>query len=165
MTDVEYNAKKVSAIEDVSENHFGVNLRVKKLIASDVVTNYDTYATLFVDTADNLYLLVESDEAMTLADVRSMVKSMNLSAKGYFAPHRDASYFENSGREIYSKLFPGLKTLPKDTKFYKTLSVYSPALVRVDHLKGDLRSFNVVGNQWQKEYDISSIAARITANE
>ena len=165
MTDVEYNAKKMHMLEDISKNHFGVKLHVKKLIANDIVTNHDTSATLFVDTTDNLYLIIESAEAMTLADVRSMVKSMNLSAKGYFAPHRDANYFENSGREIYSKIFPGLKTLPKNTKFYQTLSKYSPALVLVDHLKGDLRSFNVIGNRWQTEYDIESITARIAANE
>ena len=160
--DLDYDTKKAYAVERISEEHFGSNLHVKKIIASDIVTGPDAYATLFADDTDTLYLLIESsDIAMTLADVRSMVRSMNIKAKGYFIPRQDGNYFETRGREIYSTVFPGRKISPTSIAFYQTLSLYNPALVQVEHLKGDLRSYNVVGKHWRKEYDASFIEKRM----
>lgn len=165
MMDVDYNTRKASAVEHISTEDFGSNLRVKKIIVSDVVTGPDTYATLFVDDTDTLYLLIESaNKTMTLADVRSMVKSMNIKAKGYLIPRQAANYFEARGREIYSTVFPGRKISPASIAFYQTLSLYNPALIQVERLKGELRSYNVVAKHWRKEYDASFIEKRILSD-
>lgn len=153
MTEVDYTVQKVRAIEDVSKNHFGVQLDVKKIIASDIITGDTAFATLFVDTSDTLYVLIEADDAMTLGDVISMVKLMNLEASGYVAPHRDSDYFTKRALEAYSVVFPGRDATEADTTYYQTLSVYSPALVKIDRINGDLHSYNTVSKQWRKEYD------------
>ncbi|RYX79458.1 hypothetical protein EON76_01935 [bacterium] len=154
MTEVDYTVQKTHAIADVSKNYFGVEINVKKIIASDIITGNNVFATLFIDTSGDIYVLLESDDkSMTLGDVMTMIKSMNLEAAGYLAPHRDRSYFTKRGYEAYSAVFPGRDAAEADTTYYQTLSVYSPALVKIRRMTGDLYSYNTVSQQWRKEYD------------
>src|SRR3989338_11234669 len=157
MTDVNYEVQKIHAIENVSKKHFGIDLRVKKIIASDITTGSDVFTTLFKDDTGTIYTLSESDTDMTLSDVMTMVKAINLEATGYLAPHRDSNYFTKRGREAYSAVFPGRDISQADITYYQTLSSYNPALVKIARINGDLRSYNTVSSQWRKEYEESYI--------
>lgn len=162
MTEVDYKVQKIHAIEDISKDHFGIELHVKKIIASDIATGNTVFTSLFIDTSDDIYTLSESDENMTLNDVIAMIKSMNLEAAGYLAPHRDSDYFTKRGREAYSAVFPDRDIAEADMTYYQTLSAYSPALVKIDRINGDLHSYNPVSKQWRKEYDESYIQEEVS---
>ena len=45
MTEVDYTVQKTRAIADVSKNHFGVDIDVKKIVASEIITGNNVFAT------------------------------------------------------------------------------------------------------------------------
>lgn len=165
MTEVDYRFQRIHSIEAIANDQFGMSLSVKKIILGDIVTGEDSYTTLFVDSSNTIYALIESDSTMSLANVMMITKSMNIEAKGYVAPHRDSDYFTKRGLEAYSLVFPGRDSNDADMSFYEKLSVYNPALVKISSFTGDLFSYNTVSKQWRKEYDKAVILAKATDNE
>lgn len=164
MTDLNYNVQKIRNIEDIANKEFGIDLYVKNVVVSDVISGKGVYTTLFVDTSNILYALTESDTDMTLGAVITIIKSMNLEAMGYLAPHRDSEYFQKQAVTAYEAVFPGRNLPETDMSFYQKLSRYNPALIQIRRITGDLQSYNTVSKRWRKEYDESVILQAVKNN-
>jgi hypothetical protein len=141
-------------IERACESAFGLKLSIREVIARDISTGYTSTATVFKTSPTVLYIFIKSQSAQTLADVRAIVRNMNIDADKFIAPHGDAEYFKRIGVEKFKSLFPGKHIVSDDdTRYYQTLAPYNPALIRVAKVKGTIRSFHYESKSWRKARD------------
>jgi hypothetical protein len=159
MTGAERDTSKKAQIELISRRSFNIKLDVTSIIANDIVAGDKTYVSLF-ETEQGTYALCESEQALTLQDVITITRSIGLSAQGYYAPFGDKEYFADYGKKIYTTVFPSRKNVTReDMSFYQKLSPYSPALIRINRVEGELRHYNPVIKKWQKDFVLKSPAA------
>lgn len=160
MSDREYELTQKLHIERLCKNHFDVELYVDSIIASDIeMVQDDSYATLFMANG-TMYTLCETSKPVTLQDIKSQIKSMGMEADFYYPPAKDMNYFSRYGKVAFSSIFPGRPVATEEeTLFYQTLAPYSPALVQIREVKGEIRRFNMRGNTWQamKNFSYSRI--------
>ena len=132
------------------------------MLIDDVQTGNNSYATIFQVDQHTMYALCESDDPMTLSDVKHIVKSMGMEAQSYLAPRGDNEYFARYGHEAFLQAYPGRKTeTDQEKKFYETLSPYRPALVKISKINGEIRRYNSVVSGWQKVLDYSYARMRV----
>jgi hypothetical protein len=149
------------AIERAIEAAFGLKLNISEVVVREIPTGYTSTATLFKTSPNVLYAFIQSQSGQLLADVRKMVRSMNIDAEGYVPPHGDEEYFKRIGIEKFKTMFPGKHIMSDDdTRYYQTLAPYNPALIRVARVKGDIRAFHFESKSWRKvrDYSFSKIA-------
>ncbi len=144
------------AIEKAIQGAFGLKLDIQDVVARQVPTSFTSTATIFRSSPNNLYIFIQSQSKMLLADVRKMVRAMNIDAEGFVPPHGDKEYFKRIGEEKFKSIFPGKHIMSDDdTRYYQTLAPYSPALVRVERVKGEIRGFHYESKTWRKVKDYS----------
>jgi len=151
MNDQIYND---TIIERTIETAFNLKLNISEVVVRDVPTGYTAAATVFKMSPNVVYVFIQSQSAMLLADVRTMLRNMNIDAEAYMPPHGDKEYFERIGTQKFKAMFPGKHIMSADdTRYYQTLAPYSPALVRVARVKGDIRGFHIETKSWRKVKD------------
>lgn len=144
------------AIERAIEASFELKLDVSDVVVRKVPTSYTATATVFRSSPNNLYVFIQSQGTMLLADVRKMVRAMNIDAEAYVPPHGDKDYFKRIGEEKFKAIFPGKHIMSDDdTRYYQTLAPYNPALIRVERVKGEIRGFHFESKAWRKVKDYS----------
>lgn len=142
------------AIERLVHEAFGLKVHIVEVVVRKVSTSYTATATLFLSSPNVLYVLIQSQGNLLLADVRKMVRNMNMDAAEFLPPHGDVEYFKRIGEEKFKAMFPGKHIMSDDdTRYYQTLSPYSPALVRVERVKGEVRGFDISSKSWRKVRD------------
>lgn len=142
------------AIEHTIEAAFAQKLSIGEIIVHDLPVGYSATATVFKTSPNMLYALVQSQSPMVLADVRSVLRSMNVDPEGYEPPHGDKEYFKRIGTQRFKEMFPGKHIMSDDdTRYYETLAPYNPALVRIARVKGDIRGFHIETKTWRKVKD------------
>ncbi len=145
-----------TVIERDIEAAFGLKLIIGEVVVRDISTGYTATATLFKTSPNNLFVYIRSQGAMLLADVQKMLRGMNVDAESFVPPHGDGDYFKRIGTQKFKEMFPGKHIMSDDdTRYYQTLAPYSPALVRVARVKGDVRSFHFESKSWRKARDYS----------
>lgn len=148
MTDEMYDD---STIQQAIEAAFGLKLKINEVAARRVPTGYTSTATLFLSPPNALYVFVQSQSNMVLADVRSILRSMNVDVEEFVPPHGDRDYFKRIGEQKFKEIFPGKHiTSPEDTRYYQTLAPYSPALAKIARVKGEIRGFHFESKSWRK---------------
>ncbi|MDQ5982299.1 MAG: hypothetical protein QG549_296 [Patescibacteria group bacterium] len=91
---------------------------------------------------------------MTLGDVRRVVKRMGMDAEAYYPPEMDVRYFTRFARKAFLSVYPGREIVNNsDLQYYQNLALYSPALVRIGRVNGQIRRFNARAGSWQKLID------------
>lgn len=139
------------ALEKACQVEFGVRLEVGEMIARDIPTGIASKAWLFKTLQNTHYLFVKAEGNLLLADVRAIVRNMQLEADEYLSPRGDADYFKRFGVTRFKELFPGKYiTGDEDIWYYQTLAPYNPALVRVARVKGEIRGYDIATRQWRK---------------
>lgn len=156
MTDYEYNAMRRHQSEALCRSYFGVKLSVDTILYDDIETGNGSYCILFQSKRRAMYALYISTQPQTLRSVRQTVRAMGLEAESYAVPYGDASYFKRKGFEIFKQSYPGRVTWTKqEESFYQTLVDYSPALVKIAKIHGEVRRYNPnYHSHWQKVMDI-----------
>jgi len=143
-----------TTIERACQQTFGLKLQISDVIARDVPTGYTSTATVFKTSPNTVYVYIRSQSKLLLADVKKMIRSMNIDAEDFVPPHGDADYFKRIGTEKFKAMFPGKHIMSEaDIRYYETLSPYNPALVRVARIKGDIRGFQTESQSWRKVKD------------
>jgi hypothetical protein len=141
-------------IERTIEAAFGLKLSVNEVVAREIPVAVAATATLFKTSPNTLYCFIQSQSNLVLADVRKMLRNMNVEAESYIPPHGDKDYFQRIGTEKFKAMFPGKYIMSdEDTRYYKTLAPYNPALVRISRVKGDIRAFHIETRSWRKVKD------------
>jgi hypothetical protein len=142
------------AIERACRDAFNLKLTITEVIVRNVSTGYTSTATVFKTSPTNLYVYITSEGTLVLADVQKIIRNMNMDADAYLPPHADVEYFERIGIQKFKSMFPGKHIMgADDTRYYQTLAPYSPALVRIAKVKGDIRTFHFESKLWRKVKD------------
>lgn len=117
---------------DVIREHFLLDVAYDHMVAVAIPVGQATYATIFMTPSDDLYVYIDGQGDLLLADVRKLVSRMGLVADEYLPPHGNPAYFDNIGREKFRAMFPGSEVVgDDDIRYYRTLAPYLPALVKV----------------------------------
>lgn len=141
-------------IEHAIEAAFGMKLNINEVVARNIPTGYTATATLFKTSPNVLYAFITSQGNLLLADVRKMLRAMNVDVEAYLPPHGDKDYFRRIGEEKFKTIFPGKHIMSDDdTRYYQTLAPYNPALVKVERVKGEIRAFQFESKSWRKVCD------------
>lgn len=143
-----------TAIERACQASFGLKLQISEVIAREVPVSYTSVATVFKTSPNVVYVYIASQSKLLLADVKKMIRNMNIDAEAYVPPHQDADYFKRIGTEKFKAMFPGKHIMSEgDIRYYETLAPYNPALVKVARIKGDVRGFQTESQTWRKVRD------------
>lgn len=157
MTDlINMDISRVSQIEKICRDHFRIGLRIVKVALDDVPTSKGSHTTIFQTDRNAIYALCMSDDPLILADVKSIVRLMGMTAESYFPPNADKNYFIHFGQKTFQSVFPGRKAgTDQEISYYKTLAPYSPALIRIARIDGEIRQYDKLWQQWQSALEFS----------
>lgn len=150
------NTSRLLKVENLCRNYFNIDLRIDKIIQNNLPTGDSSCTTVFMTDRNEIYALCTGDDSLKLADVKKVIKSMGMKAEEYLPPGADDDYFLRYGQRVFQSTFPYRKTvLPQETTFYQTLTPYSPALVRIGKINGEIRQYNKICQEWQKAFEFS----------
>lgn len=154
MSDREYQRLRVHETITMCQRIFNVALPITAVLFDDINTADDALGILFQTSSSHLYALFISDGAQTLADVRKRAKAMGLTIDGYYYPKGDAHYFTRAGYKAFQAAYPGRREWStQEARYFQTLAPYSPALLRVKAIDGEIRRFNKHDRKWHPEYE------------
>ena len=118
---------------------FGVSTEVDSVIARRIPVGRSIEATLFLTSKKQLYLYVQAESRLTLADVRKIVSRIGLQAEMYMPPKGQPHYFDEVGTAKFHEVFPGRRVVSEqDIYYYKTLAPYNPALILIREVKNGI---------------------------
>lgn len=156
MTEQTYAATRIKQAEALCRQYFGVRLPIEQMLGDDIETGKDAYCMLFQTKRHQLFALYISPQPQTLANVRQTARAMGLEIESYALPFADETYFKRRGFEIFQKAYPGRKQwTSQEAAYYQTLVPYSPALIKVAKIHGEIRRYNPnYSSKWQKVIDM-----------
>lgn len=127
------------ALERQIKAKFGVDAETESVIARRIPVGRSVEATLFLTTKKQLFLYVDGETRLLLADVKKIVSRVGLSAELYMPPKGRPHYFDEVGAAKFQEIFPGRRAVAdEDIAFYKTLAPYSPALVLIREVRNGI---------------------------
>lgn len=153
-------------IEKAAAQQFGCKLEIKNVIARDIPCGIKSTATLFITIKNQLYVYINGETPLLLADVIKMIYRMGLVAEEYLPPKSDPDYFERIGRQEFIEVFPSRRpTATDDLTYYRTLALYNPALVRVNRIKnGQIFGYDVNSGAWSKAAEFAYSKLSLSAD-
>lgn len=156
MSEQDYDAMRRRQSEAICRKYFGITIRIEEILYDDIETGEESYCVLFRTRRNDLFALYIAKEPQTLGSVRHIVRSMGLKAESYAVPFGDKQYFKRKGFEIFKQAYPGRKQwTTQEAAFYQTLAEYSPALVKISKVYGEVRRYNPnYSAKWQKILDL-----------
>lgn len=124
------------ALERTCKASFGVTAEIKQILLWRTPINRTDRATVFLTTKKQLYVYIEAQSRIVLADIKKVVSRMGLKAELYLPPKGKPGYFDEIGRQKFAEVFPGRTHISDaDIAFYRTLAPYNPALVQINEVK------------------------------
>jgi hypothetical protein len=144
------------AIENTGQQYFNLKVDIAEVAARAIPTGIASQATLFKTTNGQLYLYIAAQSGQLLGDVQKIVQRMQCEAEVYMPPHGDEEYFIRNATAKFKAMFPGKHiTSEEDLRYYKNLTPYNPALVRLSKVRGELRGYERESKTWRKMRDYS----------
>lgn len=124
------------ALEKVAKQQFGTTVDIDHVIVRDIPVGRTVTATVFLTTKKQLFVFVDGQSRLLLADVKKIINRMGLVPELYMPPKGRPHYFDDIGKEKFQAIFPG-RTNPstEDLIYYRTLAPYKPALVQILEVK------------------------------
>ena len=136
--DFNYDQMRRKECQKLIPRVFHVEMPVDEFLFDDIETGRDSYAVIF-RSRSSVYAL------------RRIVKNMGLTAERFLPPEADPQYFYRNGVELLKRVYPSLRRWNYDDVWMYSRKVpYSPALVKVASVDGEIRRFNQRGASWQK---------------
>lgn len=153
------------AITETINEHFLRKVEVSRMLVRDLQTGNTTHASIFRVKGGTIYALIRSVHSLTLGDVSRMLKNIGITPGEFVPPGSDPAYFDEKAIEKYKTVFPGkpIANGSPELRYYRTLVPYTPALVQVERIGGELREYDPLSRQWQVVKRLSY--ARIQAQE
>lgn len=132
------------AIESIASEHFGKRFDIQQVVVRNVPTTHTTTASVFLTTKNQLYALVHGRAALTLGDVRKIVKRMGLEAEAYLPPAHQPRYFDDIATQKFKSVYPGRHDITDaDLRYYRLSAPYNPALVLLSAVTdGTIKQFD-----------------------
>ncbi len=132
------------ALEQIAKDKFGMQVDITHVVVRNIPVNRTSTATVFLTSKKQLFVYIQGETKLLLADVKKIVSRMGLVAELYLPPKGRPNYFDEIGTEKFRAVFPG-RTNPSegDLVYYRTLAPYNPALVQVMEVtNGEIRQFD-----------------------
>lgn len=131
-------------ITNLLKRHFGVSLEPKQVVVQRVPVSHTADASLFLTPKNQLYGLIRAQSALTLGDVKTLVRKMGLAVTTFLPPHGQETYFADAAHEKFCQVFPGRRQVnDTELRYYLSLVSYNPALFKVDSVTdGVVRQFD-----------------------
>ncbi len=127
------------ALEKIAKSQFGIDLDIDSVIARRFPVSRTAEATLFLTKKKQLFLYVSSQSKLLLSDIQKIVSRVGLKAELYVPPKGRPHYFDEVGTQKFREIFPGRGHISaQDILFYRTLSLYTPALVLISEVKNGI---------------------------
>lgn len=141
MLDTLYN--ELTMEREIKE-HFGVSVENMQPIAWRIPISHTGEATVFLTEKKQLYVYIQAESRLLLADVKKAVARMHLKADTYIPPKGRPNYFDEIGRTKFKEIFPGRSVVSdSDIIYYRTLAPYNPALIAISEvLDGAIYQFD-----------------------
>jgi len=138
-----------NAIEKICLVSFCFQVNVSKIIINMVPVDNDTFTTIFMNNKNEIFALCTSSKNLTLSDIKDVNRKMGIKAEHFFPPFGNEMYFLNYAKESFKAVFPGRKQISEqDLSFYKSFSPYSPALMKISKISGEIKSYDMVWHKW-----------------
>ncbi|HEX6461929.1 MAG TPA: hypothetical protein VFZ58_01505 [Candidatus Saccharimonadales bacterium] len=139
------------AVEASVRENFNRRIDITKMIVRDIQVGPASHASIFKIKGGGVYALIRSASEMTLGDVMKMARKMGIEAEECIPPAGVASYFDDKAIEKFKQVFPGkhITNNSEDLRYYRTLVPYTPALLSVARIGGELLEFKPQTREWQ----------------
>lgn len=141
-------------LQQICRANFGVDFTISQIIADDLTAGNACTVTVFMVMSGDMYAYCQSETLLTLRDVKRLMRRVGIDTAEYLPPAGQRNYFTNHSIQAFKAAFPG-RTLhaDDDLTFYESLAPYSPALIRVSEIAGELHAYQQAFGQWQKALD------------
>ena len=140
------------ALEAIAREQFGAQLDVTQVIVRDAPTSHTTRASVFMTKKAQMYAFVHGEAALTLGDVRKIIKRMGLEVEAYLPPVHSSSYFDDIAMQKFKATYPGRHDVTDaDLRYYRLSAPYNPALVLIGAITdGVIRQFDAAdSSNWR----------------
>lgn len=156
MNDLYDEASEIIDIEHKCRDLFGVDIHVKRIIFSNIQSGVGAKTTIFEADRHTLYAYCHGDDSLVLRDVQRIMRGMGIEPAEYLPPLGEGKYFADYGKQKIKDMYPGRRShAGLEVSFYQALAPYSPGLVRIASIKGEIREYHSAMQQWQKLRDYS----------
>lgn len=154
MVDLYQEVSEAIEIERACRTHFAYDFKIKHIIADNLETSKNSHGTVFKTTENEVYAYFTASTPLTFGDIKRIIRSMNLKAAVYLPPAGNHDYFKAYGQQAFQVSFPGRRITNDDNlSFYQSLAPYSPALVKIAEINGEIRGYIPVMEAWYKAVD------------
>lgn len=157
MDNRDYDKTRQYELEAASAQYFSVELHVRQVLFDYLQLNQTAAMTVFSTDKKNLYAYVESSESLNLSTVERLIKKAGFVPSHYAAPHGNKNYFKQRAHTIFKSVYPGRnKWTEGEEAYYMLLAPYSPALVKLRGINGNIQSYSKRGKSWNVIYEPSN---------
>lgn len=141
MLDTLYN--ELTMEREIHER-FGVVVDGMQPVAWRIPISHTGEATVFLSSKKQLYVYIQAESRLLLADVKKIIARMHLKPESFIPPKGRPDYFDEIGRTKFKEIFPGRTVVSdEDIIYYRTLAPYNPALVAISEvLDGAIYQFD-----------------------
>jgi hypothetical protein len=157
-----YEVAEINELERICRDSFATDLAIKNILISNLSTGRGSRTTVFEADRHALYALCVGSQPLVLADIVRIITSTGIEAEDYVPPAGDRDYFKAFGRQAFLDMYPGRKAASdQEMEFYQTLAPYSPALVRIAKVRGEIREYAPSMREWQLAKAFSYAKVRV----
>lgn len=137
------------AITETIRERFAKKIEITRMLVRDIQVGPVAHASVFRVKGGNVYILIRGSNEMTLGEIIRIVRNMGAEVDDFVPPSGVENYFDDKALEKYKAVFPG-KPLggSEELRYYRTLVPYTPALVRVARIRGELREYEPEARRW-----------------
>lgn len=138
------------AITETIREHFAKKVEITRMIVRDIQTGTTAHASIFRVKGGHIYTLIRSSTELSLGDVTKMLKNMGVEVSDFSPPGGAGTYFDDKAVEKYKAVFPSKRIVSgtDELRYYRTLVPYTPALVQVERIHGELREYDPQVRKW-----------------
>lgn len=127
------------ALEQKAKQLFGLQIDIDQVVARSIPVSPTAHASVFLTTKKQLFVFIDGQARMSLADVKKIASRMGLVPELFLPPKNHPRYFDDYGAARFRETFPGRSNpAPEDLVYYRTLAPYKPALIQILEVKDGL---------------------------
>lgn len=139
------------AVEASIRDNFNKRFDISKMIVRDIQVGTAAHASIFKIKGGGVYVLIRSANELSLGDVMKMARNMGIDIEECLPPAGIETYFNDKAIERFKQVFPGKHIMndSDDLRYYRTLAPYTPALIKVARIRGELCEFAPETREWR----------------
>ena len=144
------------ALEETMSQQFHKKVDITRMIVRNVQVGVTAFASIFRVKGGTMYALIRTPNPQTVGDVRRIAREMGIEFTDMVPPAGVQEYFDMHATRRFKEVYPGRHAISEDDlRYYMTLVPYSPALLKVSRIKGEINEFDPQTRSWHVVKQIS----------